>query len=196
MSSERRGGRIRSADAHDAVLAAAAELLEEHGYRDLTIEKIAARSGVAKSTIYRWWRSRPELVMEAYARAVAQRMPEPDTGSVAGDLTEFVTRLYSVVDHPVRVRSLRGMMADAQLDPEFRTAFRGWVDTRRAVVADLLRRGLDRGELAADLDLDHAIDLVFGPFWYRLLTDHAPLRPDEAGGHVRRLLAGLRTPLG
>ncbi|UFS96308.1 TetR/AcrR family transcriptional regulator [Nocardia huaxiensis] len=160
---------------------------------DLTIEKIAARSGVAKSTIYRWWRSRPELVMEAYARAVAQRMPEPDTGSVAGDLTEFVQRLYSVVDHPVRVRSLRGMMADAQLDPDFREAFRGWVETRRAVVAELLRRGLDRGELDAGLDVDYAVDLVFGPFWYRLLTGHAPLAPAEAADHVDRLIAGLGT---
>ncbi|WP_405132651.1 TetR/AcrR family transcriptional regulator [Nocardia sp. NBC_01388] len=192
MSTERRGGRTRSPEAHDAVLAAAAQLLEEHGYRDLTMERIAARSGVAKSTIYRWWRSRPELVMEAYARTVAQRMPEPDTGTAAGDLVEFITRLYGVVDHPIRVRSLRGMMADAQLDPDFRTAFRGWIDTRRAVVADLLRRGIDRGELDPDLDLDHAVDLVFGPFWYRLLTDHAPLGPDEAGSHTARLLTGFR----
>lgn len=192
---ERRGGRTRSPEAHDAVLTAAADLLEEHGYRDLTIEKIAARSGVAKSTIYRWWRSRPELVMEAYARAVAQRMPDPDTGEIAGDLTEFVARLYSVVDHPLRVRSLRGMMADAQLDPDFRAAFRGWVDARRAVVADLLCRAVERGELDPDLDIDHAVDLVFGPFWYRLLTDHTPLDPAEAPVHVARLLSGLQAPI-
>ncbi|MFB8008718.1 TetR/AcrR family transcriptional regulator [Nocardia sp. NPDC056000] len=192
MSTERRGGRTRSPEAHDAVLTAAAELLEEYGYRDLTIEKIAARSGVAKSTIYRWWRSRPELVMEAYARAVAQRMPEPDTGGVAADLTEFVARLYGVTAHPVRVRSLRGMMADAQLDADFRAAFQGWIASRRAVVAELLRRGIACGELDPGLDVEYATDLVFGPFWYRLLTEHAPLDPAEARGHVNRLLTGFR----
>ncbi|MFI6867357.1 TetR/AcrR family transcriptional regulator [Nocardia sp. NPDC050406] len=193
MSTARRGGRTRSTEAHDAVLTAAADLLEEQGYRDLTIEKIAARSGVAKSTIYRWWRSRPELVMEAYARVVAERMPDPDTGDVARDLTEFVTRLYRVVEHPLRVRSLRGMMADAQLDEDFRAAFQGWIDTRRTAMATILRRGVERGELDPALDLDHAVDLVFGPFWYRLLTDHAPIDPTQAAAHVRRLLDGFRT---
>ncbi|MFI7132785.1 TetR/AcrR family transcriptional regulator [Nonomuraea sp. NPDC050153] len=92
------------------MLAATVELLEEHGYQALTIEKIAQRSKVAKSTIYRWWRSRPELVMEAYTHVVARRMPEPDTGTVNGDLSAFVTQLSSVAEHSPRVQALRGLM--------------------------------------------------------------------------------------
>ncbi|MFL6077909.1 MAG: TetR/AcrR family transcriptional regulator [Mycobacteriales bacterium] len=187
----RTGGRIRSQDAHDAVLAAAAELVEEQGFGTLTIEGIAARANVAKSTIYRWWKTRAALVLDAYGRAVASRMPEPDTGDTATDLTVFVHELYRVVDHPFRVNALRGLMAEAQLDPAFADQFRQWIQSRRAVVAGILNRGIERGELAPDLDLDHAVDLVFGPFWYRLLVGHAPLDPAQTDAHVRRLLNGL-----
>ncbi|MEU5216374.1 TetR/AcrR family transcriptional regulator [Streptomyces sp. NPDC020807] len=187
----RTGGRVRSEEARDAVLTAAAELVEEAGYGELTMEGVAARAGVAKSTLYRWWKTRPALVMDAYGPALARRMPEPDTGGVATDLVAFVEQLYRVVEHPFRVNALRGLMAEAQLDPSFAVRFEEWAQTRRAVVAGLLRRGVERGELAPDLDLEYAVDLVFGPFWYRLLVGHAPLDPADAEPHVRRLLGGL-----
>ncbi|MCM3885523.1 TetR/AcrR family transcriptional regulator [Frankia sp. R82] len=190
----RTGGRIRSQDAHDDVLRAAVEILEEVGYGGVTIEGVAARSGVAKSTIYRWWTSKAALVMDAYGKIVAGRMPRPDTGTVADDLTDFVAELYRVADYPLRGKALRGLMAEAQLDPAFEESFRSWVQSRRDVVAGLLIRGIDRGELDADLDLDHAVDLVFGPFWYRLLVGHVALDAAQARGHVDRLLQGLRHP--
>lgn len=188
----RTGGRVRSDAARADVLRASAEILEERGYGRMTIEGVAARSGVAKSTIYRWWRSRAELAMDAYAEAVARRMPEPDTGAVETDLVEFVTELYRVTEFPVRAQALRGMMAEAQLDPEFARHFREWVGTRRAVVAGILARGVDRGELAADIDLDRATDHLFGLFWYRLLVEHSAVRPDQAAGDIAQLLTGLR----
>ncbi|MFC7386824.1 TetR/AcrR family transcriptional regulator [Sphaerisporangium rhizosphaerae] len=182
---------MRSADAHDDALRAAVQILEDGGYAAITIERVAARSGVAKSTIYRWWSSKAELVMEAYGHLVAERMPMPDSGRLAEDLTTFVTALYRVVEHPTRVRALRGLMAEAQLDPAFAEAFRGWVRSRRDVLAVVFTRAIDRGELPAGLDVDHAVDLVFGPFWYRLLVEHLPVDAAEAPAHVRRLLYGL-----
>jgi len=193
-SQRRRGGRNRSQQAQQAVLTATAELLEDDGYQAITIERIAERSGVAKSTIYRWWHSKPELVMEAYTRTVARRVPEPDTGTVAGDLSAFFAQLYRVIEHPLRVQALRAMMAEAQLDPGFRQPFRDWVNSRRLVGARLLERGIRRGELDRDLDIDYAVDLIFGPFWYRLLVGHVPLDPGDAASHVTRLLQGLRPP--
>ncbi|MCK9895818.1 TetR/AcrR family transcriptional regulator [Frankia sp. AgB32] len=161
----------------------------------MSLEGIATRSGVAKSTIYRWWPSKATLVTEASGKIVAGRMPRPDTGTVAGDLTEFIAELYRVADYPLRGRALRGLMAEAQLDPAFQEPFRTWVQSRRDVVAALLAHGIERGELAADLDLDHAVDLVFGPFWYRLLlVGHLALDPAQARSHVHRLLQGLRPP--
>ncbi|MFE3449209.1 TetR-like C-terminal domain-containing protein [Nonomuraea sp. NPDC059194] len=130
--------------------------------------------------------------MEAYTQRVAHRMPEPDTGSVDGDLTAFLAQLYRVVDHPPRVRALRGLMAEAQLDPAFADPFRDWVDSRRQVVVRLLERAAHRGEIVPDADLGYVADLVFGPFWYRLLVQHAPLDPADAPGHATRLLEGLR----
>ncbi|MFF4694887.1 TetR/AcrR family transcriptional regulator [Streptomyces chattanoogensis] len=191
--SRRTGGRIRSQDAHDAVLTAAIELVEELGYQAVTIERVAARAGVAKSTIYRWWKSKAPLVMDAYRTAVEQRMPEPDTGSLAGDLIAFTTALYGVSAHPIRVRTLRGLMAEAQFDPTFAEPFQQWVDSRRAVVRTLLTRGVQRGELPASADLDAATDHLFGLFWYRLLVGHQPLAPSQAPDHINQLLSGLRT---
>ncbi|MFJ9827224.1 TetR/AcrR family transcriptional regulator [Streptomyces sp. NPDC101160] len=192
----RTGGRIRSQDAHDAVLAAAIELVEELGYQAVTIERVAARADVAKSTIYRWWKSKAVLVMDAYRTAVEQRMPEPDTGSLAGDLTAFATALYGVSGHPLRLRTLRGLMAEAQLDPAFAEPFREWVESRRAVVLTLLDRGVQRGEIPAAADLEAATDHLFGLFWYRLLVGHQPLDPGQASAHIEQLLHGLdaRTP--
>ncbi|MDT0345314.1 TetR/AcrR family transcriptional regulator [Streptomyces litchfieldiae] len=177
-------------------MTAAADILEEHGYQGVTIEGIARRSGAAKTTIYRWWDSKAELVMDAYTHTVAQRMPEPDTGSVRDDLVAYTAELYDVVNHPLRVRALRGLMAEAQLDPGFERPFRAWVATRRQVVAAILGRGRDRGELRPDLDLEHAVDLLFGPYWYRLLVGHLPLDPREAERHIDQILNGLRAPLG
>ncbi len=190
----RTGGRVRSQDAHDDVLRATVEILEEAGYGGVTIEGVAARSGVAKSTIYRWWTSKAALVMDAYGKIVAGRMPRPDSGVVADDLTAFVAELYRVADFPLRGKALRGLMAEAQLDPAFAQPFRAWVQSRRDVVAELLVRGIDRGELDAGLDLDYAVDVVFGLFWYRLLVGHLALDAAQARDHVDRLLQGLRRP--
>jgi AcrR family transcriptional regulator len=184
----------RSEKSRRAIYDAALALVGEVGYPRTTIEGIAARAGVGKQTIYRWWSSKAELVMEAYGQLVAERMPAPDSDRLAEDLTTFVTALYRVAEHPARVRALRGLMAEAQLDPVFAEAFRGWVQSRRDVLATLFTRAVDRGEVPADLDVNHAVDLVFGPFWYRLLVEHLPVDPAEAPGHVRRLLHGLSDP--
>ncbi len=188
----RTGGRARSAEAHEAVLTAATELLEECGYQAITIAGIAERSGVAKSTIYRWWNSKPELVMEAYTTTVSRRMPEPDTGSIARDLTIFVEHLYQGAGFAPRLRALRGLLAEAQLDPGFEDPFRAWVQSRRDIVRQLLTRARDRGEVRGDADLDLAVDQIFGVFWYRLLVGHLPLDAQAAADHVRQLLDGLK----
>lgn len=129
--------------------------------------------------------------MDAYAHETAASVPEPDTGTLAGDLTAFVADLYRIGRDPVRTKALTGLMAEAQLDPTFAEPFRAWVATRREVVETLLTRAVTREELPAATDLAHATDLVFGPFWYRLLVAHAPLDPADAEAHVATVLTGL-----
>ncbi|CAM5402207.1 HTH-type transcriptional regulator AqdR [Streptomyces avidinii] len=187
----RTGGRLRNEDAHHSVLEATAALLVENGYGALTIEGVAKRANVAKSTVYRWWKSKPALVMDAYAHETATPTPEPDTGTLAGDLTAFVADLYRIGRDPVRTKALTGLMAEAQLDPASAEPFRDWAATRREAVAALLTRAITREELPATTDLDHAADLVLGPFWHRLLISRAPLDPADAAAHVATVLTGL-----
>src|SRR5688500_14275724 len=142
--STRTGGRVRSSEAADDVMRAAVGLLEEAGYRGVTIEGISQRANVAKSTIYRWWKSKGALVMDAYSQAVDTRMPNPDTGSIADDLQAFLSQLYRVTRQPARAQALRGMMVEAQLDPEFAPEFRRWVESRRSIVAEMITRAIDR----------------------------------------------------
>lgn len=193
-SSPRTGGCVRNEDAHEEVLRAAVELLEEVGYGKLTIEGVAIRAQVAKSTIYRWWKSKGELVMEAFGQIVAERVPAPDTGSLRGDLTVFIRELYRIGGYPSRREALRGLMAESLLDPAFAEHFHQWVADRRAIVALIISRAAERGEVAPGLDPDYAVDLVFGPFWYRLLVGHAPLDAKLARQHAARLLAGIAAP--
>lgn len=186
----RTGGRLRNEDAHHSVLEATAALLVENGYGALTIEGVAKRANVAKSTVYRWWKSKPALVMDAYAHETATRVPEPDTGTLAGDLTTFVTDLYRIGPDPVRTKALTGLMAEAQLDPAFAEPFRAWVATRREVVTTLLRRAITREELPHHRPRPrHRPDLR--PLLVPPPHQPRPLDPTDAEAHVTTVLQGL-----
>ncbi|KND30863.1 TetR/AcrR family transcriptional regulator [Streptomyces acidiscabies] len=184
MTGERRPGRPRSAESRGAVLAAAMEGLREHGFAALTIEGIAARAGVGKQTIYRWWPSKADVVLDALLDRVEERIPVPDEGSLAADLGAFLAATFRESHHrPVLV----GLMAQALLDPVFAAAFRErFLFSRRAVLRELLDRAVGRGEVAGEVDPELLIDTVYGVLWYRMMLGHAPL--DEAAS---RELAAL-----
>lgn len=186
--------RRRSERCHQAILAAAAELLEEKGYGGVSVEAIASRAGVGKQTIYRWWPCKASVVMEAYAERVTQNLPLPDTGNVKTDLVELLGQLANVLGTTSAGRALAGLIAEAQTDlhvaQEFRTQL---IDCRRAAVQALLQRGIDRGELCPELDLELTIDALCGPIWYRLLLQHAPLNREFAIALVDQLMAGVGT---
>ncbi|GCF09551.1 hypothetical protein KDI_31150 [Dictyobacter arantiisoli] len=115
-------GRRRSDQSHQAILQAAREELEQVGYRALTIEGIAARAGVGKKTIYRWWSSKAAVVLEALTSNAEVQVPFSDTGSLAGDLTAY----FELSFPGLRGKSgtvLSGLAAEAQLDPDFAREF-------------------------------------------------------------------------
>ncbi len=188
---DRRPGRPRSQTARKAILAGALEELADHGYAAVTIEGIAARAGTGKQTIYRWWRSKADVVLDALLDVVAERIAVPDEGGLAADLDAFLVATFRQRgQRPILV----GLMAQAVLDPEFATVFRErFLFGRRAVLRGILARAVERGELEPDEDLELLIDVVFGVVWYRLLVDHAPL--SEAAGHqLAALLLRLVPP--
>ena len=193
----RRPGRPRSPEAHAAILRAALELAVEGGLRGLSMEAIAARAGVGKATIYRRWKSKANLFAEAIG-SIAVNPEIPDTGSVAGD---FAAASGAAVGRmaPEAFRVLPRLLADAADDPELLEGLQAaLMRPRRAAIATILRRGIERGELRADLDLELVSDMLIGPMITRVLMsggdstvlDGLPMRVWDT------LAAGIAAPGG
>lgn len=181
--------RPRSETVHRAVLDAAVELLREEGVGGLTMEGIARRAGVSKQTLYRWWASPADVVMEAATQLAAGLVPEQDSGSLPVDLRDFVRRSVEGLAGGL-APIVAGLMAKAQLHEAFGAAFRDrFLARRRGALRRLLDRARDRGELAADIDVDLLVDVMFGTLWYRVLARHAPLSQAFADQLTDALLA-------
>jgi len=181
----------RSKQTHDAILSATLELVNEKGYFGLSLEAVAARAGAGKQTIYRWWPSKAALVMEALSQAATREVALPDTGRVEQDLFLFLEAIFTRISSSGSGKAMGGLVAEAQADPIFAEAFRsGFVEARREGLRTLLRRGMERGEVNSDIDLELAVDTLFGPMWYRLLLLHAPLDGPFARDLVRQFMTG------
>jgi AcrR family transcriptional regulator len=184
-------GRRRSDQAHQAILQATRGVLEEVGYRDMTIEAIAARAGVGKKTIYRWWPSKAAVALEALITSSDAYASFPDTGSLEGDLLSYFEQAFLAL----RGKSgtvLSGLAAEAQLDPAFAHEFqRTFIVPRRAELIERLRRAMQQGELAPDTNLDVLADLIYGAKWYRFLLYPAPL-DDTFAREIAALILRLK----
>lgn len=185
-------GRRRNEAARQAILDAALRLVARADGDAVTVDAIAAEAGVGKQTIYRWWRSKYAVLLEALAERAATDVPTPDTGSLRGDLVAYLTATFLGASRVAA--ALRALMADAQRDPQTAEMLGAYTASRRATLHTLLRRGIDRGELTADADLDLLADQAYGVLWYRLLLGHAPLSAAAATALADSLLvpAGSR----
>jgi AcrR family transcriptional regulator len=189
-SSER--GRRRSERSHEAIIAATQELLVERGYRELTIEGVAARAGVGKQTIYRWWPSRAALVLEAYLAGSEAITPPADSGSTRQDIRALLVWLANVLAQPIGGRVVAGLIADLQHDPVLAEGFqRDVVPARRRAMLAALERARKRGDIRPDADLALAVDALHGAVFYRLLLSGAPLDEEFAARLADQVLAGL-----
>ncbi len=173
-------GRPRDTKSHDAILDAAFVLLQREGYAAATIERIAAEAGVAKQTIYRWWKGKAPLFMEVLARKAGQSVDLPDTGHFQSDLTILLTGTFAAVSMTLRPL-MRALAVELLQDHELANSMREvFVARRRANIRTLVQRAVDRRELPNNVDAELICDLVFGPMWYRLMFDHAKLDQDAA----------------
>ena len=168
-------GRPRDETADAAILDAAVKLLDKRGYQSMTIDEIAALAGVGKQTLYRRWPSKAAVVLEALTRRTAAEVVAPDTGSVVKDVRSLLRSAFAAL-RAGRQKVVVSLMAEAQLSEEFAIAFREqFIARRRDALTSLLQRGIDRGELASDTDVEFLADMIYGPMWYRLLNRHAPI---------------------
>ncbi|WP_329564017.1 TetR/AcrR family transcriptional regulator [Kitasatospora sp. NBC_01266] len=161
-------GRPRDPAVDEAIRHAAIQLVKEQGYRGLSMEGIAARSGVSKQTVYRRFRSKGEVVLEAMVGFAAVKLPTPDTGSLRGDLAELLTATFRSVQGVAGTLN-RALATEAMQDEEF--AQRVWqelISSRRGAVGELLARGRARGEVGHPDD-EFLLDLIYAPLWYWLL---------------------------
>ncbi|MDX6571944.1 MAG: hypothetical protein QOC86_1100 [Gaiellales bacterium] len=174
--SARRGGRPRSAETEQAILQVTRELLVECGVQGLTVEKVAARAGVAKTTIYRRWRDKDELALAVVLDMVEQVVKLPVLGDTRAELLAFVNAAVKVLGSTLMGRVMQGLVSDLATDPQLAQAFRERVvSVRDAEVERLVERGVARGDLRSDADPATVHDLLIGPVYYRLLLTGQPL---------------------
>lgn len=186
-----RPGRKRSEESRLAILTAAFDLIGEVGYAGLTIEAIAARSGAGKQTIYRWWPSKADVLLDAMATKADLYVPITDTGSYAADLRAFLHASFTLAHRPPVADGLRALMAEAQIDPAFGDRFHAsFLQHRRDALGTILDRAQSRGELPPGLSPGTITDIVFGTIWYRLLATRQ-LLDDQL---VEELLTTLAEP--
>jgi AcrR family transcriptional regulator len=190
-----RRGRPRSQEADQAILAAAIQLLAERGLAGMSIEEVAARAGVAKTTIYRRWPSRGALALDAFLAEFQGQQPSPDTGTLRGDLLGALRAWIRSVTRTRAGPVVAGLIAEAQRDPELATAWRGRVVERlRDQHKVLLDRAVERGEIAAATDQDVVLDLLFGAAYHRLLHGHRPQTDKFARQVVDVIIDGIERP--
>ncbi|WP_030241649.1 TetR/AcrR family transcriptional regulator [Streptomyces sp. NRRL S-350] len=187
----------RNERSHAAVLTAAAELVTEIGYGKLTIEAIAARAGVGKQTIYRWWPSKGAVVFDAFLAAGRHDggLALPDTGDLAADLRTVLRASSDELADPASDRTYRALSAEILNDPALQAEYRTrLLDPLLEITRDRLRSARRAGQLAPDADLDLAVELLYGPLHYRWLHRLGPLGHDHADRLVDAALRALNPP--
>jgi AcrR family transcriptional regulator len=170
---------------------AALELLAANGFRGLTIEAVAGRSGVARTTIYRWWPSKEALLLEALF-TLRQQAPVPDTGTIRDDAVAHLQGHIKAFNDSRTAPILADALAEALRSPDLGHALRGGLAVQREPFRHVLERAVEGGELPADLDHELAIDLLIGPIVNRALVSGGPLEPALAERVVDVVLEGLR----
>lgn len=181
-------GRPRSAEAHAAILQASLDLIREVGFDALAMDAIAARAGVGKATVYRRWKRKELLVVEAID-AIVRAVPDPDTGSTEADLMVLMNATLRMYADPATAALLSGLVAAMVRSEAIANAVRGgFVGMRREAMRRVLLRGIGRGELRADTDLELALDLLNGTLLWRYLIGGQPVDEALARGAVDAVL--------
>ena len=175
VSAERpRRGRPRSVDADEAILGATLAVAGELGFRGMSMDLVAERAGVSKTTIYRRWSSKESLVLEALRQAI-NPLDDVDLGSVRADLETFLGNLGERMASGKMSDVLPHLIDVAVHDPQLRCSLDDYVSHRRRPLVAILERGLERGELRDGVDISIVVDALIGPYIYRKLLTRTPL---------------------
>ena len=187
-SRRRPSGRPRDARADEAILNATLALIAERGVDGLRVDDVAERAGVGKAAIYRRYRSRDELLVAAVADLVGE-IAIPDTGSTEADLLALMREAVQLYGRQPAADAMRAVVVAMNRDPAVARATReGFIAGRRDALKQVIERGIERGDLRADVDVELALDTLAGPLFYRLLVTGGKIDMKLARGVVRLLL--------
>ncbi|WP_197495261.1 TetR/AcrR family transcriptional regulator [Mycobacterium kyorinense] len=182
-------GRRRNDAARDAILTAAAELLESQGSAKITMASIAQRAGAGKQTLYRWWPTKGALLLEAMVALAESEVIAAETSDLRSDLTSFVRATFAAA---TKHRSLLlGVLREALGDPDTAAELDEFAASRRAALREIIEAAVERGEIVQRGAIDLVVDQVFGLLWYRLIFGNAPLTRAAAGRVVESMLVQL-----
>jgi AcrR family transcriptional regulator len=184
----RRRGRPRSAEADEAILAAAFAVFAECGFDGMTVEGVAARAGVGKGTIYRRYPNKLDLVIAASQYFAQERESAIDTGTIEGDLRAMVDRLIGVFTNTPVGTALPMLLAERRRIPELAAAHDEITARKRERNRAVIRRAIDRGELCADANPELVIDAVVSPVMYRFLVTDLALDARFANNVVQTVI--------
>ena len=186
-------GRPRSEESRQSILRSTLKLLKQQGgFPELSIEAIAADASVGKTTVYRWWPTKAALVADAFSASADEELRFPNTGSVQSDMSLQMRRLIRIF-RSRRGKVVAALLAGGQSDPELIEAFRDrFLWPRRKQAYQTLQRGIDRGELPPDSDLDLILDSLYGPIYMRFLIRHDKLEESFADEVCGLVLNGLK----
>jgi AcrR family transcriptional regulator len=193
VAQEATAGHSRGERLRQVLLETAIELVFEVGFRAVSIESIAAKAGVAKTTIYRRWPNKAAVVMDAFMVRIGSGTLFPPAEKV----TERIKMQMRAMAKTFRGRDgalVKALLAEAQFDPELATAFRErWTLPRRAMALGVFREAVRRRELRPDIDLEVTIDLLYAPLYYRLQMGTGPLSEAYIDGLFHHAMNGLRS---
>ena len=191
-----KGGRPRSTQSQQAILDATLTLLATEGFEAMSIEAIAARAGVGKKTIYRWWASKEELVIDALKSLQQTKNPVIDTGSLRTDMIAMLRNALQAWSGPFATQLLFNLLAVVMTHPEiYQVFYEQSVEPRLEHFRYMIQRAQARGEVRQDLDADEIIGFVAGPIWYHMLrnANNVSFPPDLPERLVDTVLRGIAT---
>jgi len=189
MMSARPIGRPRDERADRAILQATLELIAERGVHGFRTDDVATRAKVGKGAIYRRHPSKDDLVMAAVAALVDEEILVPDTGSTRVDLLTLMREAVELYRGSLPGRLMPNLVSAMAERPELARVVRGgFLIRRRSALAEVVRRGVERGDLHPDLDLELVLDVLGGPLFYRLLITGGAIDEQLAEGVTELIL--------
>ncbi|MFG1715997.1 TetR/AcrR family transcriptional regulator [Micromonospora sp. NPDC049203] len=182
----------RNEQSRRAILAAALELLTETGYPALTVEAIAARAGVGKQTIYRWWRGKGAVILDALADDMPEVVALPDTGDLRADLRQVLRATVAEFADPRLSATTRAVTIETLADEDLAAQARDrLLRPQLNAVRVRLEAAREAGQVRPDAPLDLVVELLFGPLYHRWLLRNGPLTDDYADGIVDLVVAAV-----